>query len=159
MSGPNDNYDPKQVAALSAEALEAMVADAEAAFAAATTTADLKAARLAHVGEKSPIALANREIGALPPAARKDAGQRMGRARGQLNAALAARQADVESAELEAALASESVDVTLPVALAPEGAIHPITSDTVMGNTNPAPSKRNKKRLGGSCVFWYCTQA
>ena len=30
MSGPNDNYDPKQVAALSAEALEAMVADAEA---------------------------------------------------------------------------------------------------------------------------------
>ena len=27
MSGPNDNYDPKQVAALSAEALEAMVAD------------------------------------------------------------------------------------------------------------------------------------
>lgn len=54
----------KQVAALSAEALEAMVADAEAAFAAATTTADLKAARLAHVGEKSPIALANREIAA-----------------------------------------------------------------------------------------------
>lgn len=66
----------------------------------------MKAARLA-LGEKSPIALANhREIGALPPAARKDAGQRMGRARGQLNAALSARQAELEASELEAALAS-----------------------------------------------------
>ena len=127
MSGPNDNYDPKQVAALGAEALDAMVTDALTAFAAAATTTELKAARLAHVGEKSPIALANREIGALPPAARKDAGQRMGRARGQLNAALSARQAELQASELEAALASEAVDVTLPVALAPEGAIHPIT--------------------------------
>ena len=70
MSGPNDNYDPKQVAALSAEALEQMVTAALAAFAAASSTAALKDARLAHTGEKSPIALANREIGALPPAAR-----------------------------------------------------------------------------------------
>ena len=89
MSGPNDNYDPKQVAALSAEALEETVAHALAAFAAASSTAALKDARLAHSGEKSPIALANREIGALPPAARKDAGQRMGAARGRINAALA----------------------------------------------------------------------
>ena len=127
MSGPNDNFDPKLVAALSAEALEVSVAHALAAFAAASSTAALKDARLAHSGEKSPIALANREIGALPPAARKDAGQRMGRARGAINQALAARQAELENAELTAALASEAVDVTLPVALAPEGAIHPIT--------------------------------
>ncbi len=127
MSGPNDPYDPKQVSALSAESLDAMVADAVAAFAAATTVADLKEARLAHAGEKSPIALANREIGALPPAARKDAGQRMGAARGRINEALAARQAEVAASELERTLASEAVDVTLPVALAPQGAIHPIT--------------------------------
>ncbi|TBT84366.1 phenylalanine--tRNA ligase subunit alpha [Propioniciclava sinopodophylli] len=127
MSGPNDNYDPKQVAALSAESLDAIVADALAAFSAASSSAALKEARLAHAGEKSPIALANREIGALPPAARKDAGQRMGAARGRINAALAERQAAVEAAELEQALASEAVDVTLPVALAPQGAIHPIT--------------------------------
>ena len=38
---------------------------------AASSTAALKDARLAHTGEKSPIALANREIGALPPAAAK----------------------------------------------------------------------------------------
>ncbi len=127
MSGPNTNYDPKQVAALSAEALDAMVADALAAFAAADSVAALKEARIAHSGERSPLALANREIGALPPQARKEAGQRMGAARARVKEALQAREAEVASAELERVLVEESVDVTLPVALAPEGAIHPIT--------------------------------
>lgn len=67
MSGPNTNYDPVQVAPLNAENIVAMVADALAAFAAATSVAELKQARLAHAGDRSPIALANREIGALPP--------------------------------------------------------------------------------------------
>ena len=68
MSGPNKTYDPVQVTPLDAEHVEAMVADALAAFAAAGSTDELKAARLAHAGDRSPIALANREIGALPPA-------------------------------------------------------------------------------------------
>ena len=127
MSGPNDNYDPKQVAALSAESLGAIVAEALAAFAAASDSAALKEARLAHAGERAPIALANREIGALPPAARKDAGQRIGAARARINAGLTARQAEVEAAELQRALVEETVDVTLPVELSPQGAIHPIT--------------------------------
>ncbi|MDN5571756.1 MAG: phenylalanine--tRNA ligase subunit alpha [Propionibacteriaceae bacterium] len=127
MSGPNENHDPQQNAALSEESLAATVSDALAAFAGASTSAELKAARLAHTGDRSPIALANREIGALPPAARKDAGRRMGAARGQINAALASRAEEVEAAELERALADEAIDVTLPVSLAPTGAIHPIT--------------------------------
>ncbi|WP_300084276.1 phenylalanine--tRNA ligase subunit alpha [Propioniciclava sp.] len=127
MSGPNDTYDPKEVAALSEESLAGYVADALAAFAAASDSGALKQARLAHTGERSPIALANREIGALPPAARRDAGQRMGAARGRINAALAERTTQIEAAELERALTQEAVDVTLPVALAPQGAIHPIT--------------------------------
>jgi phenylalanyl-tRNA synthetase alpha chain len=127
MSGPNDPYDPKQVATLDAESVEKMVSDALAAFAEASSVAELKSARLAHAGEKSPIALANREIGALPPAARKDAGRRMGAARGRVNAALAKRQAQVEAAELERTLAAEAVDVTLPTPAHPQGAIHPIT--------------------------------
>lgn len=128
MSGPQDNYDPKRVSALSPESLDAMVADALAAFDAAASVSELKAARLAHNGERSPIALANREIGALPPAARKEAGQRIGAARGRINAALAARTEAVEAAELERVLVEESVDVTLPVELAPHGAPHPITA-------------------------------
>ena len=79
MSGPNTSYDPVQVTPLNAESIEAMVAEALAAFAAATSVAELKQARLAHAGDRSPIALANREIGALPPQARKEVGVRVGR--------------------------------------------------------------------------------
>jgi phenylalanyl-tRNA synthetase alpha chain len=127
MSGPNTSYDPVQVAPLHAEHVDAMVADALAAFAEATTVAELKQARSAHAAERSPIALANREIGALPPQARKDAGARVGRARGQINAALKAREAEVSAAELERTLVGERVDVTLPVSEHAPGAIHPIT--------------------------------
>jgi phenylalanyl-tRNA synthetase alpha chain len=112
---------------LSESSIERMVADGVAAIGAASTVAELKAARLAHSGEKSPLALANREIGKLPGEQKKDAGRRMGAARARVNAALAAREAEVASAELERTLAAERVDVTLPVARTPQGAVHPIT--------------------------------
>ena len=128
MSGPNTNYDPVQVTPLGAEQVDQMVADALAAIEAASTTAELKQARLDHNGDRSPIALANREIGALPPQARKEVGARVGKARGALNQAIAARQQVLEAAELEAALAAETVDVTLPVTLHPQGALHPVTA-------------------------------
>ena len=128
MSGPNTNYDPVEVTPLGAEAVQAMVEQALAAFAAATTIAELKAARLAHAGDRSPLALANREIGALPPAARKEAGARVGKARGEIQQALAAREAEVGAAELERALVEERVDVTVPVDVVPVGAVHPITA-------------------------------
>ena len=127
MSGPNTSYDPVQVTPLNAEEVERMVADAIRAFADATTRAELKEARIAHTGERSPLALANREIGALPPQGRKEAGQRIGKARGEVNQAFKAREEEVRSAELTRRLAEERVDVTLPAELTPRGAIHPVT--------------------------------
>ena len=128
MSGPNDNFDPKQVAALDPAAVEGFVADALSAIAAAGSTTELKQARLAHAGDTSPLALANREIGALPPQARKEAGQRVGQARGAVNKAVAARQDELAELELAAALRAERVDMTLPVDVAPQGALHPVTT-------------------------------
>ena len=128
MSGPNTNYDPVQVTPLDAENIEAMVADAMAAFAAATSVSELKQARLAHAGDRSPIALANREIGALPPQARREVGSRVGEARGRINEALKAREELIKAAELTRALVEERVDVTLPVQTQPVGAVHPITA-------------------------------
>ncbi len=128
MSGPNTNYDPVEVTPLSAESLAEMVSAAHEGFAAAKTVAALKQARLEHMGERSPIALANREIGALPPQARKDAGRRIGQARADIAAAFAAREAEVTAAELAATLVAERVDVTLPVDRQPLGAPHPITA-------------------------------
>ena len=57
---------------------------------------ELKAVRLAHAGDRSPIAEANAEIGALPPAARAEAGRRVGAARAAINAAVASRQAELD---------------------------------------------------------------
>ena len=126
MSAPNPS-EPGESAALTAESVEAMVSAALAAFAAATSGAELKAARIAHAGDRSPVALANRGIGTLPPTARKAAGARVGQARHRIQEALQRREAEISAAELARTLAEEQVDVTLPVDDRPVGAVHPIT--------------------------------
>src|ERR1700758_4293757 len=98
MSAPNKAYDPVEVATLSPEEVQRMQADARAAIADAANLDELKTARLAHFGDRAPLTLANAEIGALPPAARADAGKRVGTARATVRAALAARQDELEAA-------------------------------------------------------------
>jgi phenylalanyl-tRNA synthetase alpha chain len=128
MSGPNTEYDPVQVTPLRADEVEAMRDQACAAITAAGDLEELRRVRAEHAGDRSPLALANREIGALPPQARKDAGMRVGRARGDVNQALAARQAELESEAEDRMLVEETVDVTLPWDLAPQGGRHPLTT-------------------------------
>jgi len=128
MSGPNTDYDPVEVAALAPEEVDAAREAALAAVAAATDLDELKSVRLAHAGDRSPLALANREIRALPPQARKEAGQRVGQARGAVNQALAAREADLEVEHEERMLAEETVDVTLATDRQPTGGRHPLTT-------------------------------
>jgi len=128
MSAPNKSFDPVEVAALKPEAVDAAVADALAAIAAAGDLDALKEARLAHAGDRSPLALANREIGALPPQAKAEAGKRMGIARGTVNEALKTRQAELEAERDARVLVEEAVDVTLPYDRRPVGARHPLTT-------------------------------
>ena len=121
MSTPDAPLSP-----LDADAVEHALSDALAALAAARDLDELKAARLAHTGERSPLALANRAIGGLAPADKAVAGKTVGQARGRLNAALAARE-EVLVAERDArVLVEEAVDVTLPSDRAPRGARHPL---------------------------------
>jgi phenylalanyl-tRNA synthetase alpha chain len=122
------DYDPVEVTPLHADELSRMEADAIAAIKAADSLDALKQARLAHAGDRSPIALANREIGALPPAARAEAGKRVGGARRAINEALAARQAELEAERDARVLVEETVDVTLPWDRRPRGARHPLTT-------------------------------
>ena len=117
---------PEQQADLSQASIDAIVAGAVQAFAAAGSLAELKEARLAHAGDRSPIALANRAIGMLPGVERKDAGQRIGAGRAAIAAALADREAEIGSAELEARLVAETVDVTLPVVSRGAGSLFPV---------------------------------
>src|SRR5690349_1119887 len=104
MSAPNKSYDPVEVAVLSPEQIEAAVAAALDAIAAAADLDQLKAARVQHAGDRSPLALANREIGALPPAARAEAGKRVGQARDRVAAALAERHVVLEAERAERVL-------------------------------------------------------
>ncbi|MFI2711698.1 phenylalanine--tRNA ligase subunit alpha [Micromonospora sp. NPDC018662] len=127
MSYRNDPYDPKQVALLDPDALAGAVADAEKAFAAATDPDALTALRPAHLGDRSPVSLARREIGALPPAAKSDAGKRVNEARRAIESAYAARQEILDRAQAERVLVEERVDVTLPHDRRPRGARHPLT--------------------------------
>jgi phenylalanyl-tRNA synthetase alpha chain len=128
MSGANESYDPKRVAALAEENVQAAVVDAERAIADAADLSALHEAFLRHVGDRSPLALANREIGALPPNARSEAGQRVNRARGSVRAAHERRLVELEAERDATALATEGVDVTLPYDRVVPGARHPLTT-------------------------------
>ncbi|QHT55518.1 phenylalanine--tRNA ligase subunit alpha [Cellulomonas sp. H30R-01] len=97
-----------------------------AAVSAAGDLDELKSARLAHLGEHSPIALANRAIGGLAPADKGVAGRVLGGARGRLQQALAERQTQLEAERDARVLVEETVDVTLPVDRRPRGARHPL---------------------------------
>jgi len=105
-----------------------MVEAALAAFGAASDLDELKAARLAHAGDRSPLSLANREIGALPPAAKAEAGKRVSEARRTISAALDVATKRLEDLRDARALVEERVDVTLPAERRSPGARHPLTT-------------------------------
>ncbi|CCH33846.1 phenylalanine--tRNA ligase subunit alpha [Actinosynnema sp. NPDC047251] len=128
MSGANDPYDPKQVAALSPEALDTAVAQAREAFAKAVDLDELAAAKPGHLGDRAPVLLARREIGALPPAAKADAGKRVNEAQNAVKLAFEERRAVLQVERDERVLREESVDVTLPWDRVPRGARHPIST-------------------------------
>src|SRR5260221_2589897 len=128
MSAPTKSYDPVAVAALSPGEVQRVLDEALAAIATAGTLDELKAARLAHAGDRAPITLANAEIGALPPAAGAEAGKRVGAARGAIRAARAARQDELEAERDRRVLVEEAADVTLPWDRRPAGARHPVTT-------------------------------
>jgi phenylalanyl-tRNA synthetase alpha chain len=122
------DYDPKQVALLDQTALDDAVAGAEKAFAAAADLDALQAARPLHIGDRAPVALARREIGALPPAAKSDAGKRVNLARAAIQAAYDARHEVLVTERETRVLRAEAVDVTLPTGRRPRGARHPLTT-------------------------------
>jgi phenylalanyl-tRNA synthetase alpha chain len=112
---------------LAPDALAAAVSAAQRAFAEASDLAELAAIRPAHLGDRAPILLARRELGALPGPDRAEAGRRVNAARQQAQEAFDARRAELVSERDARVLAEEAVDVTLPWDRAPRGARHPLT--------------------------------
>jgi phenylalanyl-tRNA synthetase alpha chain len=125
---PPKDFDPVEAAALQPEALDAAVTEAREAFEKAADLDELKVARLAHLGDRSPVALARREIGVLPPEARKAAGQRVGAALAAITELHDAAQHELEARRDAHVLVEEAVDVTLPTQRRAPGARHPLTT-------------------------------
>ncbi|KAF1704924.1 phenylalanine--tRNA ligase subunit alpha [Pseudoxanthomonas suwonensis] len=107
--------------------IQTLSARALADIAAAQTPEAVEALRVGLLGKQGSITSQLKQLGALAPEQRKAAGEAINRARDEVSAALAARKALLEEAALDARLAGEAVDVTLPGRLAQRGGIHPIS--------------------------------
>lgn len=101
--------------------------DARKAFSGAPDLDLLKIARLAHLGDKSPIALASRGLGAMSPDDKASYGKLIGEAKAAIAEALAGATALLEAERDRKVLLEEVVDITLPVNRAHRGGLHPIS--------------------------------
>lgn len=107
--------------------MDAAADDALAAIAAATSTAELKAARAAHTGEASALARLNARLRNVPNDQKAALGKLVGQARGRVGQALAAREEALAEAEAAAQLEAERIDITAVAPRARVGARHPVS--------------------------------
>lgn len=94
---------------------------------AAADTRALDAARVAYLGRKGALTGLLKSLGGLAPEERPKAGAVINDAKQQVEAWIASRERDLSAAQLDAALADETVDVTLPGRRMPQGGLHPVT--------------------------------
>lgn len=106
--------------------MESAVAAALEAIGAAATTAELKAARAAHVAERSPLAVLNASMRQVAPEHKATFGKLIGQGRGQVTKALDAKEAELAEAETAARLEAERVDITAVSTRTRVGARHPL---------------------------------
>jgi phenylalanyl-tRNA synthetase alpha chain len=107
--------------------LEQLENDLTAQIAAADTEDALEAIRVAALGKKGSISLQMKTLGKVSPEERKTLGPALNGLKTRIGDAIAARKAALEEAVLEARLATEKVDITLPVQPEAKGTIHPVT--------------------------------
>ena len=94
--------------------IQSLTAQALADVAAAQSPETLENLRVSLLGKSGSITAQLKQLGALPADERKAAGEAINIARDAVSSALGERKALLENAALDARLASESIDVTLP---------------------------------------------
>jgi phenylalanyl-tRNA synthetase alpha chain len=112
---------------ISESAVATVVSTALASIAQAQDLAALKAVRQSTVGEQSEISQLNASLKSIDAEFKAAAGALIGKARGEINAAFAVREAELAAIEEQAKLAAETVDVTAVVTRVPFGARHPLS--------------------------------
>ena len=101
--------------------------EAIAAITAASSLDQLRDVKIAHVGDRSPIARLNQGLGQLPVEDRAAMGKVIGTARANINQAFDDQEKLLTAERDSKVLIEERVDVTLPTDRNPRGALHPLT--------------------------------
>ncbi len=87
----------------------------------------LEALRVHALGKSGAVTALLKTLGKMSPEERQTEGPRIHGLREDVTEAIAARKAALEAAQLEARLATETVDLTLPVDLPLQGTVHPVS--------------------------------
>jgi phenylalanyl-tRNA synthetase alpha chain len=93
----------------------------------ADTLDALEAVRISALGKQGSVSALLKTMGAMSPDERQTQGPIINGLRESVTAALAAKKAALETAELNRRLASEYVDMTLPAPETPRGTVHPVS--------------------------------
>ena len=107
--------------------IESLTQQALADIAGADAPGALEALRVALLGKHGSITAQLKSLGTLPADQRKAAGEAINRARDAIGDALAMRKTTLDDAALDARLATETIDVTLPGRNAARGGLHPVS--------------------------------
>ena len=109
------------------EKLETIVQEALKLFAGIADAAQLEQAKAHYLGKAGALTELQKTLGKLPAAERPQMGARFNAAKGRIEAALAAQREKIRLQKLEAQLAQEALDVTLPGRGLGVGGLHPVT--------------------------------
>src|SRR5690606_7546626 len=105
----------------------ALEQEAGARIAAAQDLAALDALRVEYLGKQGSVSGLLKTLGAMSPEERQEKAPKIQHLRQAVADALAEKKAAMEAAELEARLATEKLDLTLPAPEAPRGSVHPVS--------------------------------
>jgi phenylalanyl-tRNA synthetase alpha chain len=95
--------------------------------AAADTLDAIEAVRVKALGKASEIAALMKTLGGMTPEQRQLEAPLIQNLRTEIADAIAARKAELEAAALDARLATEKLDMTLPAETGPQGSVHPVS--------------------------------
>jgi phenylalanyl-tRNA synthetase alpha chain len=104
-----------------------LMAHTEAALREAADLRAWDAVRVGVLGKNGRLTALLKDLGKTPPEQRRERGAALNRLKDALTEAIEARRVVLEAAALEARLASEKMDISLPPRPTPAGLIHPIS--------------------------------
>ena len=87
----------------------------------------LERLRVALLGKHGSVSALLKTLGGMSPEERQSEGPEIHALREQVTSALAGRKAELEQAALDARLATETIDLSLPAAEVPKGSVHPVS--------------------------------